>query len=612
VNAKLATIIHTNCGWYFLMPNPKYHTELNDRKGLLSKVTGQFRFVAWWIHPRFVPQLRRWFEKMGEGKGEKRERAKVEKTEKADVSRDPPEGYVRRLCSFTGEEPSPLPQPPSPKEISASRRPESKSSGEVSLDVAAAAINAALKNVERPISPDLLQEDKSPRARNKTDEDVQKEKTVEPARVGPRPPPEANAQKDDPIVGSSDAQVISMGSPGDFQFSDVPKPENYLHTYRDLHSREHIVMLNQLQEGVHRFLRTLFDESFLSSAHISAGFHYPVRTQYATLHMQVRVNSGSVCRDDGRGIAIQGLIETLQGDRLKYSRDEEAFRYQVTENIKVSLLAASVEYSEVHPECEVVRQTAPLGYDLGMASMPTIKDEGEEDGQDDDLDDDALGEYIINLQPTQDTSFRQYLYDKRAELADKFGKDPTYLYPLHVSVTGFFEATRPCIDKVVSMLSEIISEELSEIRNNEAVMAKEVLSVNAGYVLMDLEAPSITNFAKALSLRAKDLGLNIRPKSVNHISLAMGRPDAEQRRQIQDMYASDPDSLKKDATFDLVLSRRTFRGSFERLDVDGAHQFKEVARVMCAVALTSPQSTPKLDAKVDRSGGRKLTTQNTV
>merc|ERR1712232_195154 len=80
VAARLATIIHTVCGWFFIMPNPKYHREINDRKGLLSKDAGKFRFVAWWIHPRFVPELRRWFERMT---FERRENERQEKETRA-------------------------------------------------------------------------------------------------------------------------------------------------------------------------------------------------------------------------------------------------------------------------------------------------------------------------------------------------------------------------------------------------------------------------------------------------------------------------------------------------------------------------------------------------
>jgi len=133
---------------------------------------------------------------------------------------------------------------------------------------------------------------------------------------------------------------------------------------------------------------------------------------------------------------------------------------------------------------------------------------------------------------------------------------------------------------------------------------------------MDLEAPAITAVAKTVSLRTKDyLGFSIRPKAVNHISLAMSRPDAEQRRQIQDMYASDPDCLRNGATFDLVVSRRTFRGAFDRLDSDGPHQFKEVSRVCCATAPSKSSAEPeppKAELPKVQRASRKLAAQKTL
>ena len=131
--------------------------------------------------------------------------------------------------------------------------------------------------------------------------------------------------------------------------------------------------------GVIRFLRSLFDESFLAHAHVSAGFHYPVRTQYATLHMQVRVNSGSVCREDGRGIETTALIENMKRDRLAYLRDEDTQKYLVTENVKVSLLAAANEFEEQNPGSGCQRQTTPLNYELGLTTMPTIQDQDDEE-----------------------------------------------------------------------------------------------------------------------------------------------------------------------------------------------------------------------------------------
>merc|ERR1711871_1833049 len=103
------------------------------------------------------------------------------------------------------------------------------------------------------------------------------------------------------------------------------------------------------------------------------------------------------------------------------------------------------------------------------------------------------------------------------------------------------------------MIQEVLTEELSELKGENAVKVKDCLSVNAGYVLWDIEALAITAFAKTLSVRCKDLGLSIRAKAVNHISLAMGRPDPEQRRQIEDIYAAVHEKVRRRAAFDIVL-----------------------------------------------------------
>ena len=79
---------------------------------------------------------------------------------------------------------------------------------------------------------------------------------------------------------------------------------------------------------------------------VSAGFHYPVRPQYSTLHLQLRVNSGSVCREDARGIEVSTLVRQLQMDTRCYARDDRLLTYNVTENVKVSLLAAAKRHQE--------------------------------------------------------------------------------------------------------------------------------------------------------------------------------------------------------------------------------------------------------------------------
>jgi hypothetical protein len=76
---KLATIVHTCCGWFFLMPNPKTVTDLRQYRQQVTQGLGAHRFVAWWIHPRFTPHMRQWFEKVSyEGMDEELHRERVE------------------------------------------------------------------------------------------------------------------------------------------------------------------------------------------------------------------------------------------------------------------------------------------------------------------------------------------------------------------------------------------------------------------------------------------------------------------------------------------------------------------------------------------------------
>jgi len=598
VAAKLATIIHTTCGWFFIMPNPKYHTEVDTRKGLLSKEMGKFRFVAWWIHPRFVPQLRQWFERLtyeGLDQDRQEQRREARAQHEARAQREP------RIA------------PGGDRERVSAQSCADKTPGGSSVDKSA----------------NLQYVGSTEKAHEKHEKDSAVAGSGMDTAVDVRP----EGQKA-PIV---EPQDLAMGSPGDFRFSDVPKPDSYLHTYRDLHTREHVNMLSQLYEGSHRFLRSLFDETFMTNARISSGFHYPVRSQYATLHMQLRVNSGSVCRDDGRGIEVNTLIENMKRDRRVYERDEDTVRYKVTENVKVSLLAAAQEYEEQNAGESACRQTSPLTYELGLAGMPTIQDESDEEEEvvdgtpgsetnsvdrqkptsvsahaaeedtapcnaaeshpagitsvsvmsavtDGGKEKIEMSTYLVNLQPVRGSLFFQVMNHKRESSADLFGNDPTYLYPLHASVTGFFEANPRCIQDFVSMMNQLLASELSAMSR---VSVGEVICTKTGYVLLDIVAPSIAAFAVRLKEKAHhDFGIHIRPKAVNHISLACNRPHEETRLKMQENYSLSANGTGDEfreacasAQFDIVLSKLLRRSAFEALAKDGPHSFEEVVRI---------------------------------
>merc|ERR1712176_593488 len=114
-----------------------------------------------------------------------------------------------------------------------------------------------------------------------------------------------------------------------------------------------------------------------------------------------------------------------------------------------------------------------------------------------------------------------------------------------------------------------------------------VICTKTGYVLFDMQASAITSFSQRLGEKsARELGLNIRPKAVNHISLACNRPEEDIRDKIKAIYEPQDGELEgpvrdiyQSATFDLVLSSLLHRSSFERMAEDGPHRFREVARI---------------------------------
>eukprot|EP00441_Pelagodinium_beii_P041759 CAMPEP_0197628478 /NCGR_PEP_ID=MMETSP1338-20131121/6775_1 /TAXON_ID=43686 ORGANISM="Pelagodinium beii, Strain RCC1491" /NCGR_SAMPLE_ID=MMETSP1338 /ASSEMBLY_ACC=CAM_ASM_000754 /LENGTH=942 /DNA_ID=CAMNT_0043199459 /DNA_START=101 /DNA_END=2929 /DNA_ORIENTATION=- len=228
-----ADVVESDCGAFFLMPNPKYHWTPEAALNAERKA----RFVAWWIHPDLCEGLRAWTQVL------------------------------------------------SPSGSSSSRR-----SG---------------------------------------DDDAE------------------NPGVDD-----------GVGAPGDFGYSNVAKPSGYLHTCRDLAGEAHVRMLDGIVGGIKRYLERLFGDS-LTMAHVSAGFHYPVRPQYSTLHLQIRVNSGDVCPGEGRGVDFFRLLHRLRDDPQCFKRDDETLFYEATANLRMALLKACSEAGQK------AKEVGPMSLVLG-------------------------------------------------------------------------------------------------------------------------------------------------------------------------------------------------------------------------------------------------------
>jgi hypothetical protein len=213
----------------------------------------------------------------------------------------------------------------------------------------------------------------------------------------------------------------------------------------------------------------------------------------------------------------------------------------------------------------------------------------------------ASHSYIVNLQPSPGSAFFDFLSERRAQCARDYGSDPTYLFPPHVPVTGFFEAQHSQADSLVRIMKELLFD-LQSHQGADNVQVGKVICTSTGYVLFDVQATAIKKFfLKRLEERSmRELGLCIRSKQVNHISLAANRPDEASRENIRAVY--DPPFQEKpvseacaSACFDVVLSQLLSRSSFERLEEDGPHKLTEVARlpvVVSGAAVSSSTDTP--------------------
>lgn len=138
-----------------------------------------------------------------------------------------------------------------------------------------------------------------------------------------------------------DSESDGTGGPGDFSFSTTPKPPGYIHTYRELAGPSHLQLLQDLVPGVKQFLEGLLGAQ-LGAVRLSSGFHYPVRPQYSTLHLQLRVNAGDVCGGaENRGIDLFKLVQLLKDNPEVLHEDRDTLYYEATSNLHTTLVAAA-------------------------------------------------------------------------------------------------------------------------------------------------------------------------------------------------------------------------------------------------------------------------------
>lgn len=183
---------------------------------------------------------------------------------------------------------------------------------------------------------------------------------------------------------------------------------------------------------------------------------------------------------------------------------------------------------------------------------------------------DPAAEYLCTLQPRGCTRLADELGACRRRCTSELGQDQTGLYPLHVSVTGFFRATRLQLVQARSLLSELFS---AGARNLH-IEGHKIVVTSDGYVLIDVHAPGVAELARVFASRAADIGMHVRPKDVRHLSLASGRSPEEQLR-VKEFFSGVPLGA---FGMDLVLARLVRRASVpEASAAAAAHDFVEEA-----------------------------------
>jgi len=205
-----------------------------------------------------------------------------------------------------------------------------------------------------------------------------------------------------------------------------------------------------------------------------------------------------------------------------------------------------------------------------------------------------LAEYLCTLQPRGGSQLSSELRDARRTCTMQFGQDEAGLYPPHVSVTGFFRATKAQAAQLGLLLVDLVAEGSRTTRFH--IEGRKIILVSNGHVLIDVHAPEVAELARAFACKAASHGVHVRPKDVRHLSLASGR-SADVQILTQEVFSGVPFGHYD---MDLVLARLVHRASPAGLTADAvAHQFSEELRLpLLAPASPSAICTAAIDTEL--------------
>lgn len=225
-------------------------------------------------------------------------------------------------------------------------------------------------------------------------------------------------------------------------------------------------------------------------------------------------------------------------------------------------------------------------------------------------------EYVCSLQVARRSAKGKLLREIRAACAKEHGVDETNLYPLHVTVTGFFTATEEQAQSVACEFQKLAAELAAESGKSLTASIEGALAPDNGHVILDIAAPEFAIIAKELAARAERFGVALRPKEVRHMSLASKR-NAEPQAAILSKYREQLSSLCGKLPVEFVVARREHKADVtELMETGTGHRFVDVLRqqLSSSTELSCAGSEPRpvcirtgsgLDARPPRcAGGR--------
>lgn len=188
-------------------------------------------------------------------------------------------------------------------------------------------------------------------------------------------------------------------------------------------------------------------------------------------------------------------------------------------------------------------------------------------------------EYLCTIQLPRGSTQALLMDELRCACARSHGYDDTCLYPPHITVTGYFQATPEQAETVCQELRGLVAERMhaGETFDVEVLGVK---SAEGGRVILNMKAEEIARLGKELAERVlSTLGLKLRPKAARHVSLAIER-DARVQASILDHFGLHEPRLRGFLPADIVIARRDATSDVARLQAGAAgHKFVELLRL---------------------------------